>query len=102
VSFGGYRGKRRDDVSHGLTARRVTHGAAVACAAHGADVVACRQRRCEVVAMAAQLSRVRDANVRAPFKRPLSLTGGPQCFYLFIKIFKHPHFDIQFGDLLDV
>jgi hypothetical protein len=23
-------------------------------------------------------------------------------FFLFIKIFKHPHFDIQIGDLLDV
>jgi hypothetical protein len=42
-----------------------------------------------------------EASDRAPFKRPLSLTGGPRIF-LFIKIFKHPHFDIRIGDLIDV
>jgi hypothetical protein len=71
----------------------VTYRAAAACIAHGADVVAGRQRRREVAAVAMQLSRERDASVRAPFKRRLRLTSGPRHF-LFKKIFKHPHFDI--------
>jgi hypothetical protein len=44
---------------------------------------------------------VRDISVQASFKRRLRLTSGPRHF-LFIKIFKHPHFDIQIGDLPDV
>jgi hypothetical protein len=64
-------------------------------------VVAGRQRRREVVAAATQLLCARDSSVRALFKRPLSLAGRPQHFYLFIKIFKHPQFDIRFGDLID-
>jgi hypothetical protein len=79
----------------------VTPGAAAACAARGADVAASRQRRREVVVVAVQLAHTREASDRAPFKRPLSLTGGPRIF-LFIKIYKHPHFDIRICDLLDV
>jgi hypothetical protein len=37
----------------------MTHGAAAACVVHGADVVAGRQHRHEVVAAAVQLSRAR-------------------------------------------
>jgi hypothetical protein len=44
----------------------VTHGVAAACVARGADVAASRQRRREVAAAVAQLSRVHDASVRAP------------------------------------
>jgi hypothetical protein len=44
VSFGSRRGKRIDGVSHGPTARRVTHGAVAACAARGADMAAGWQR----------------------------------------------------------
>jgi hypothetical protein len=65
----------------------VTHGAAAACIARGADVAVGRQREREVAAAAAQLSRARDASVRAPFKRRVRLTSGPRHF-LFIKIFK--------------
>jgi hypothetical protein len=50
------------------------------------------------VAAAEQLSRVRDASVRAPFKRHLRLTCGPWHF-LIIKIFKHPHFYIRIDDI---
>jgi hypothetical protein len=64
-------------------------------------VAAGRQRRHEVAVAATQLLRARDANAWAPFKRPLRLTGGPSIF-LFIKIFKHLHFDIQIGDLFDI
>jgi hypothetical protein len=60
-----------------------------------------QQRQREVAVAAAQLTRACDTSVRAPFKRPLSLTGGPQHFYLFIKIFKHPQFDIRFNDVLN-
>jgi hypothetical protein len=60
-----------------------------------------RQHQREVVAAAKQLSRVCNASVRAPFKRRQRLTSGPQHF-LFIKIFKYPHFDIRIGDLSDV
>jgi hypothetical protein len=51
--------------------------------------------------VAEQLAHACEASDRASFKRPLSLIGGPNIF-LFIKIFKYPHFDIQIGDLLDV
>jgi hypothetical protein len=81
--FIGRRGKRRDGVSHGPTARRVTHGAAAACAARGADVAAGQQCRYEVVVAAAQLAHTREASDRVPFKRPLSLTGGPGIFFIY-------------------
>jgi hypothetical protein len=79
----------------------VTHGAAVACDVRGADVAADRQLRRKVAAAATQLSHTRDAIIRTPFKRRLRLTSGPSIF-VFINIFKHPHFDIRIGDLLDV
>jgi hypothetical protein len=61
----------------------VAHGAATACVACGADLEVGRQRRHKMVAVAAQLSRTRDASVRAPFKHRLRLTSGPrQFFYL--------------------
>jgi hypothetical protein len=44
----------------------VAHGAAATCVTRGVDVAAGWQRRREVVAAAAQLSRARDASVRAP------------------------------------
>jgi hypothetical protein len=44
----------------------VMHGTTAACVARGADVVAGRQRRREVVAVVTQLSRACDASVRAP------------------------------------
>jgi hypothetical protein len=66
----------------------------------GVDVVVGRQRRRKVAEAATKLSRMRNASIRAPFKRPLSLTGWPQHFYLFIKVFKQPHFDIRFVTLL--
>jgi hypothetical protein len=77
----------------------MTHGAAAAYVVHGADMAAGRQRRREVVAE--QLLRARDASVWALFKRRQRLKSGPDIF-LFIKIFKHPHFDIPIGDLPDV
>jgi hypothetical protein len=79
----------------------VTYGAAAACVARGVDVAAGRQRRHEVATVATQLSHACDASVRAPFKRRLKLTSGPRHF-LFIKFFKHLHFDIRIGDLSDV
>jgi hypothetical protein len=51
--------------------------------------------------MAEQLARAREASDRALFNRPPSLTGRPNIF-LFIKVFKHPHFDIRIGELLAV
>jgi hypothetical protein len=78
ASLSGCHGKRRDDVPHGPTARGVTHGAAAACIARGADVAAGLQRRHEVAAAAAQLSRARDASIRTPLKRCLRLTSGPR------------------------
>jgi hypothetical protein len=79
---------RGDDVSHRPIARRVT--------------TACVVRGVEVMAAAAQLSRARDASVRAPFKWPLSLTGGLQrCLFIY-QDFQTPQFDIRIGDLLDV
>jgi hypothetical protein len=75
----------------------MTHGAAATCVARGADVEAGRQCWCEVAVAAKQLSHACDASVRAPFKWRLRLTSGPRHF-LFIKIFKHPQFDIQIGD----
>jgi hypothetical protein len=87
-------GKRRERASLSDRQREEKmHGAAAACVARGADVVAGQQHRREVVAAAKQLSRVRNASVRAPFKRRQRLTSGPRHF-LFIKIFKYPHFDI--------
>jgi hypothetical protein len=77
------------------------HAAAAACIAHGLDVAASRQCRCEVVAAAEQLPCVRDASVRALFNRRLRVTSGPIIF-LFVKIFKHPQFYIGIGDLPDV
>jgi hypothetical protein len=56
----------------------VTYRVAAACIAHGADVVAGRQRRREVAAVAMKL----ETDKWAP------------TFFLFKKIFKHPHFDI--------
>jgi hypothetical protein len=82
-SFGGYRGKRRDNVSQGLTARWVMHGVAAACVVLGADVAVGQQRWCEVAAAAAQLSRACDASPRAPFKRPLRMTGGLHHFFIY-------------------
>jgi hypothetical protein len=52
--------------------------------------------------VAKQPSRVRNASNRAPFKRCLRLTCGPEPFSDFLKIFKHPNFDIRIGDLPDV
>jgi hypothetical protein len=82
ASLGGCRGKRRDGVSHVPTAREVTHGAAAACVLCGADVVAGRQHWRKVAAEATQLSRARDASVRAPLKRRLRLTSGPRRFFI--------------------
>jgi hypothetical protein len=56
----------------------VTHGAAAACVAHGADVAAGQQRRREVAAAATQLLRARDASVRAPLKQRVRLTSEPR------------------------
>jgi hypothetical protein len=61
----------------------ITHGAAAACVTSGADVAASRQRRHEVVAAAMQLSRTRDASIRAPFKQRLRLTSGPRYFFIY-------------------
>jgi hypothetical protein len=77
------------------------HTAAAACIACGLDMAASRQCQCEVVAAAEQLSCVRDASVRALFKRRLRVTSGPIIF-LFVKIFKHPQFYIGIGDLPDI
>jgi hypothetical protein len=52
--------------------------------------------------MAEQLLRAREASDRALFKQRLwDWQVGPNIFW-FINIFKHPHFDIQIGDLPDV
>jgi hypothetical protein len=50
-----------------------------------------------VAAAAMQLSCVRDVSVRAPFKRPLSLTGGPSVF-IYLSRFSSTH--ILIFDLL--
>jgi hypothetical protein len=63
----------------------VTHRAAAARVARGADVVAGQHRRREVAAAAAQLSCVRDASVRVPLKRRLRLTSGPRQFFYLIR-----------------
>jgi hypothetical protein len=92
-AFGGYRTKRREQLLLDRQRNEMTHGAAVACVAHGADVAASQQRRCEVAAAAAQLSRVRDASVRALFKRLLRLTSGPQNFIYLLR-FSNTHISI--------
>jgi hypothetical protein len=73
---------RREEMASPMYRQRdeVTHGAAAACVACGADVAAGRQCRCEVAVAAVQLSRAHDASVRAPFKQR-RLTSGPRQFF---------------------
>jgi hypothetical protein len=52
--------------------------------------------------MAEQPSRACEASDREPFKRRLRLTSWPRPFSDVFKIFKHPNFDIQIGDLPNV
>jgi hypothetical protein len=61
----------------------MTHGAAAACVARGANVAAGRQHQRKVVAVAEQLSHAWDASVWAPFKRRLRLTCGARHFFIY-------------------
>jgi hypothetical protein len=83
-ALGGCCGKRREWASlSGQRREEMTHGAAAACVARGADVAVGRKRRREVAETAEQLSRARDASVRAPVQRCLILTSGPQYFFIY-------------------
>jgi hypothetical protein len=47
------------------------------------------------------VGKVGDGRSRAKWRRSAAV-AGPNVVFLFIKIFKHPHFDIRIGDLIDV
>jgi hypothetical protein len=83
-AFTGCCGKRRERASPSSRQREEkTHKVAVACAARGADVAAGRQCRCEVAAVAEQLSRTHDTSIWAPFEQRLKLTSGLRYFFIY-------------------
>jgi hypothetical protein len=77
------------------------HGVVVACAARGADVAGGRLRRREVAGgdhATAAFPRVRGQDTR-PWVDLGHWQAGPDLFLIILKIFKHPNFEIQNGDL---